>query len=83
MDQHAETLGDEERSYDSEDLLERSDVSGLFASQDDEASVRQQPEVTEFLNSTSGGNVCSIPFSYSVIIILNSNSHVTVILYII
>ena len=56
MNNKIETLGDEERSYDSEDG-ERSNVSDLFASQDDEAGERQRPGLTESLDSTSEGNV--------------------------
>ena len=56
MNSKIETLGDEERSFESEDE-ERSNISDLFASQDDEAGGRQQPGLTESLDSTSGGNV--------------------------
>ena len=64
MNINVETLIDEDRSFDSEDEV-RSNVSDLFESQDDEAGGRQQPGLTESLDSTSGGNV---PMSFQVIL---------------
>ena len=55
MDKHtAETLGDEERSFDSADES-RSNISNFLDSQEDEVMSDHDPEVDEFLNSTKGG----------------------------
>jgi hypothetical protein len=55
MDKLPEELGDEERSYDTDDLV-RSNVSGLIV-EDDEVNSNQDLEDPEFLNSTVDGTV--------------------------
>ena len=60
MDKHtAETLGDEERSFDSADES-RSNISNFLDSQEDEVMSDHEPEVDEFLNSTKGGETVPI-----------------------
>jgi hypothetical protein len=57
MEKNTETLGDEERSYDSADES-RSDISNFLDSQEDILMSDHEPEATEFLNPTDrGGNV--------------------------
>jgi hypothetical protein len=55
MDKLPEELGDEERSYDTDDLV-RSNVSGLIV-EDEEGNSSQDLEDPEFLNSTVSGIV--------------------------
>ena len=57
MEKNTETLGDEERSYDSADES-RSDISNFLDSQEDVVMSDHEPEATEFLNPTDrGGSV--------------------------
>ena len=51
MEKNTETLGEEERSYDSADES-RSDISNFLDSQEDVVMSDHEPEATEFLNPT-------------------------------
>ena len=59
MEMNTETLGDEERSYDSVDES-RSDISNFLDSQEDIVMSDHEPEATEFLIPTNGGGYVPI-----------------------
>jgi hypothetical protein len=53
MEKNTETLGEEERSFDSEDGS-RSNISNFLDSQEDLVMSDREPEEQKFLNHTSG-----------------------------
>ena len=59
MEKNTETLGDEERSFDSADES-RSNISNFLDSQEDVVMSDHEPEDTEFLNQTTGGGTVPI-----------------------
>ena len=59
MEKNTETLGDEERSYDSEDGS-RSNISNFLDSQEDVVMSDHEPEEQKFLNQTPGGGTVPI-----------------------
>ena len=59
MEKNTETLGEEERSFDTEDGS-RSNISNFLGSQEDLVMSDHEPEEQEFLNQTQGGGTVPI-----------------------